>query len=313
MIDVVSVSLGSSSRDTDQVVELLGREVRLRRLGVNGDVKRAVALIRELDGKVDAFGLGGLDLYFAIRGRRYYVRDALRIARAAKRTPAVCGAGLKESLERLAVRTMAPRLGLADKSVLMVSAVDRFGMAEELARAARSVMFGDLVFSLGLPVPIRELRTLERLAHFALPLIRQVPFHWLYPLGAAQDAEPKGDRFGRYYREADVLAGDWHFIKRHAPQDLSGKVLLTNTTTPADLEFMRRRNVASLVTTTPRFNGRSIGTNLLEASLVAMEGAEGELPPERYAELLKKADLEPTVLDLSAPDALAADAKIVPS
>lgn len=305
MLQVVSVSLGSASRDTDQEVEILGRAVHLRRVGVGGDLAKAEALIAELDGQVDAIGLGGIDLYLAIRDRRYYLRDALRLARAAKRTPVVCGAGLKASLERQAVRAVAPRLALAESSVLMVSAADRFGMAEELASHAREVMFGDLVFALGLPLPVRKLATLERVAHLLLPVIARVPFTWLYPVGAAQEREPQGNKYARYYQEADLIAGDWHYIKRYAPADLSGKTILTNTTTAADVEFLRRRGARSLITTTPRFGGRSVGTNLLEASLIAIEGAGGELAPERYRELLAEAGIEPTVLELAVSQAAA--------
>jgi len=308
------VSLGSASRDTDQVVTLLGRQVRLRRIGVGGDLARARQLIRDLDGKVDAFGLGGIDLYVAVSGRRYYFRDALNLARAAERTPVVCGAGLKDSLERLTVRALDERLDLGRRDVMMVSAVDRFGMADELYRRARSVLFGDLIFALGLPVPVRNIRTLERLAHTLMPVVSRVPFKWLYPVGAAQEKVPNSERFARYYDEVDILAGDWHYIRRYAPRDLTGKVLLTNTTTPADLDFMRERGVSLLITTTPRFNGRSLGTNLLEAALVAIEGASAELGAGRYAELIEQAGIEPTVADLRpTSENSVTDAKIVPT
>lgn len=261
---------------------------------------RARRLIGELDGQVAAIGLGGIDLYVGVRGRRYYFRDALRLAAAAKRTPVVCGSGLKNSLERMTVRQLEVDLALADKRVLMVSAVDRFGMAEELSLRARQVVFGDFIFALGLPLPLRSIGALERAAHLLMPVVSRVPFKWLYPTGPAQEKEPTSDKFARYYHAADVIAGDWHFIRRYAPLDLSGKVLFTNTTTPADLEFMRRRGVARVVTTTPRFNGRSIGTNLLEAALVAISGASGELEQERYAELVQEARLQPSVVDLGA-------------
>lgn len=314
VLQVVSVSLGSASRDTDQVVTLLDREVRVRRVGVGGDLKRARELISELDGQVDAFGLGGIDLYVSVRGRRYYFRDAVNLARAAKRTPVVCGAGLKDSLERLTVRALEERLDLQRRDVLMVSAVDRFGMAEELHARARSVLFGDLIFALGLPIPVRSIGALERLAHTLMPVISKVPFKWLYPVGEAQEKAPVPEKFARYYREVDILAGDWHYIRRYAPRDLAGKVLLTNTTTAADLEFMRQRGVSLLITTTPRFNGRSLGTNLLEAALVATEGASGELSSGRYVELIEQAGIVPTVADLR-PDSGGSvpDAKIVPT
>ena len=35
--------------------------------------------------------LGGIDPYFLVRDRRYYLKDAVRLAKAARRTPVVCG------------------------------------------------------------------------------------------------------------------------------------------------------------------------------------------------------------------------------
>lgn len=298
-LTVVSVSLGSEQRDVERTVEILGREVRLRRVGTGGDLQRAGDLIAELDGQVDAIGLGGIDLYFLIGTHRYYVRDAVRLARRAKRTPVVCGAGLKNTLERQTVRALGSALDWPSRKVLMVSAADRYGMAEELVRQGADVVFGDLVFALGLPMPVRTLPGLVRLARTLLPVISRVPFKWIYPTGSAQERAPD-PRFTRYYEDADVLAGDWHFIKRYAPPDLAGKVVLTNTTTPADVAFLRERGASRLYTTTPRFSGRSVGTNLLEASFVAMEGAAGELTPERYGELIAQAGLEPELVCLDA-------------
>lgn len=304
MKHVVSVSLGSTSRDTDQTVEILGERVHIERRGTQGDLAAARRRIAELDGTVDAIGLGGIDLFVAAAGRRYYFRDARALAAAATRTPVVCGAGLKNSLERAMVRRMEVPGGWAGRKVLMVSAVDRFGMAEELVRQGAQVLFGDMIFALGINVPIRSLGALQTIARLLLPALVRMPFKWLYPTGRAQEKEATTERFARYYAWADVIAGDWHFIRRYAPADLAGKVILTNTTTDADVAFLERRGAARLVTTTPRFGGRSVGTNLLEAAFVAIEGAPGELAPERYQELIARAGLAPSVVTLgSAPHA----------
>src|SRR5690554_3650848 len=97
---IVSVSLGSSKRDHAVETELLGEKFSVERIGTNGDIKKMIALIRELDGKVDAFGLGGIDLYIQAVDRRYTLRDAQKIAAAARSTPIVDGSGLKNTLER---------------------------------------------------------------------------------------------------------------------------------------------------------------------------------------------------------------------
>ena len=294
---VVSVSLGSPRRDADVEVELLGHRVRMVRRGVGSDVAAARSLVAELDGQVDAIGIGGADIYLRVGGRRYRIRDAALVASAARRTPVVCGAGLKDSLERSAVDALEPVVGWRGRRVLMVSSVDRFGMAEALVRHGADVTFGDLVFGLGLDVPLRSLAAVERLASVALPVITRLPFRWFYPTGDAQDAAPK-PRHQRHYRWAEVLAGDWHYIRANAGPDLTGKDVLTNTTTAEDVAFLRSAGARRLATTTPRVGGRSVGTNLLEAAFVAVEGAPGELTRGRYDELVAAAGLGPTVLEL---------------
>src|SRR5690606_20508021 len=163
---VVSVSIGSSERDHVAEIELLGEQVRVERIGTDGDIDMAIRLIGELDGEVDAFGMGGIDLYVWAGGRRYVLRDARRIAGAAQKTPMVDGSGLKNSLERRIVPFLARELGFRwpERKVLLVSAIDRFGMAEALAESGCDLVIGDLMFVLGLPFPMRSLRTFHAVA-----------------------------------------------------------------------------------------------------------------------------------------------------
>ena len=296
--EVVSVSLGSASRDVDHTFELLGTEVHIRRRGTNGDLAAAGRLIADFDGKVDAIGLGGIDRFIVVGDRRYYFKDARRLEANAKRTPVVCGAGLKDSLERRAVSELDERLDWRRRKVLMVAAADRYGMAEALVEYGGEVVFGDLMFALGVNLPLRSLDALGRVARVLGPVITRLPFSWLYPLGEKQDRETGRGRYPWVYRWADVVAGDWHYIRRYAGTSLAGTSVLTNTTTSADLELLAKLGVKELFTTTPRFAGRSIGTNLLEAAFVAVSGTGGELSSAEYDELIVRAGLHPTALEL---------------
>lgn len=292
---VVSVSLGSSRRDSVVELELLGERVILERRGTDGDFQRALCLIAELDGQVEAIGLGGIDLYLWAGGRRYTIRDAQRLKDAARKTPVVDGSGLKHTLERRAVAQLAGLINWKETKVLLPSAVDRFGLAEALHEAGAKVLYGDFIFALGLPIPLYSLSFLQKLASVLLPLLTQLPFPLLYPTGEKQERRVVDWR-SRYYLWADLVAGDWHYIKRHMPDAMKGKTVLTNTTTEEDVAFLRERGVRRLITTTPRLNGRSFGTNVMEALLVALAGRElGEEEYLRYIDLL---GLAPQVLDL---------------
>jgi len=276
------VSLGASGRDFCDRLTLLGHEVVVERRGENGDLKRAAALIRELDGQVDAIGLGGINLYLEVGGRRYPLRDAVRLAANAQRTPVLDGGGLKATLEKQVVERLHAETNLKDKKVLVVSAVERFGMAQVLAETGAQMHYGDLVSILNVPLPLRSLVTVRSLARVVLPVALRAPISWLYPTGAAQ--EQASGRFSNLYASlyawAEVIAGDWHLIRRYLPERLDGKTILTNTTTAANVSLLRERGAARLVTTTPRLGGRSIPTNVLEAAFVAVTGGELLSPPE---------------------------------
>lgn len=298
---VVSVSLGSSSRDHRARVLFFGEEFDISRVGTDGKLDAAIAMVRELDGKVDAIGLGGIDVYLYAGRHRYALRDGLRLLEAAKITPIVDGSGLKNTLERQAVAFMQDELkiDLRGKHVLMVSALDRFGMAQALVDAGADVLFGDFIFALDKDMPVRGLAEFERLAEKYLPDACKLPFQFFYPTGKKQEKPPE-PKYPNYYEEAEIIAGDFHFMRQYMPDRLDGKIVLTNTVTAANVEELAARGVKMLITTTPEIGGRSFGTNVLEAALLALLGKKwSEVVPADYERLLRELRLRPRVVALS--------------
>jgi len=293
---VVSVSLGSSRRDHKVKVELLGEEFEISREGTDGDFEKAIELLKSYDGKVAAIGLGGIDIYLYGAGRRYVIRDALKLVEAVKKTPVVDGSGLKNTLERKAIEYLIENgFELRGKRALMVSAVDRFGMAESLFRAGCEITYGDLIFGLNIPVPIHSFKVFEALAFTLLPIITRMPFQILYPTGEKQEKEPN-PRYAKYYQEADIIAGDYLFIRKYMPKELKGKWIITNTVTAKDIKDLKERGVEYLITTTPRFEGRSFGTNVMEALFIAILNKKPEEVSEQdYLELIGKLGFTPTI------------------
>ena len=297
---VVSVSLNTSKRDKSTEVEILGEQFEIKRIGTDGDVRKYAQLLQELDGNVDAIGMGGIDMYLYAGGRRYVIQDARRLAANAHRTPVVDGSGLKNTLERKTIERLQADgvVDFARSKTLIVASVDRFGMAEALAKTGGRIVFGDVMFALGLPIPLHSLRSIRIAAALLLPLLCRLPFKWIYPTGERSDEiVPKHEK---YYRWADVIAGDFLMIRRHLPTAesgaLRGKTILTNTTTEDDVRELRVRGVDKLITTTPEYGGRSYGTNVMEGVLVALSGKRPEeLTPADYEELLAKLEWRPTV------------------
>lgn len=295
----VSVSLGSSRRDHAADVEIGGVPVRLERIGTDGDPEKAARLFRELDGRVEALGLGGTDLGFRIDGRWYPLPSVRRIVRDVWKTPLVDGTGLKGVIEGRAASFLEERFGatLVERRVLLTSAIDRWELARSFAEGGYECVFGDLMFLLNIPRPVRSLASIGRIGRTLFPFFSRLPFRWFYPTGTKQ--EERKPKWEKWFRWSRVVAGDCQYIRRAMPEKLEGRIILTNTTTPADVDLFKRAGIRHLVTTTPVLQGRTFGANLMEAGLVAALGADRPLDPEEIRAAVDRLGWKPEIRELS--------------
>jgi hypothetical protein len=294
----VSVSLGSPTRDKQVTVTLKGEPIYIERIGTGGDVERAQKLFAELDGKVDALSVGGVDLYLRLDEREYPLRAALKLVKDVRRTPVVDGRGLKHTLERRVFELALPELGSLPrfKKAFVPVAVDRLGLAQAAAEVAEEVVIGDLMIALGIPIPVYGIKQYHRLARMLFPLVTYFPMSMLFYGSSGEEYTPK---YTRYWQQSDLLAGDFLFMRKYLPEDLTGKTVVTNTTTDENIDLLRQRGVRTVITTTPRYEGRSFGTNMMEAALTAYAGKGRPLTDAELNGLIDDLDLRPNVINLN--------------
>jgi hypothetical protein len=295
----VSVSLGSPSRDKQVVIELDGVKMQVERIGTGGDIDATRRLFNELDGQVDAISVGGIDLYVHLEGRDYPIHAALKLVQGVHQTPVVDGRMLKYALEGHLFERAETLLGGRPhySKAFIPFGTDRVGLIQAVSQVADEVLVGDLMFIFGLPIAVRGLSQFKRVARLILPFAGYLPISMLFPPGAREEApQPK---YQRYWLEADLIAGDMHYIHKYAPQDLSGKMVITNTTTPENIQMLRERKVEQVLTTTPIYDGRSFGVNMMEAVLTAYSGLGRQLSISELNALIDQLELRPTLQNLN--------------
>lgn len=297
----VSISIGSSKRNKAVEVTLLGEKVSIERIGTDGDMEAAAQKYKELDGIVDAFGVGGADLGLLVDTKWYPLYSVNRMVRTIKKTPVVDGTGLKITLEKKAAPFLDAKLkdyiDERGRKVFVMTGADRWGLTRSFLDAGYECTFGDLMFSLGINIPLHTEKQLKSLASLLMPVAGRLPFSWVYPIGEKQ--EERKPKYPKWFEWATVVAGDCHYIKRYMPDDMRGKVVVTNTTTQADTELFRKCGVKYLITTTPILEGRSFGTNMMESALIAVSGKGRVLTHPEYEEMLAKLGFEPTMQELN--------------
>jgi hypothetical protein len=294
MKHAVSISLGSSKRDKSVRVNLNGQEILVERIGTDGDIEKARQMYLDLDGKIDAFGVGGIDLYLRLDEREYPLHAALKLVSGVKQTPLCDGRGLKHTLERRVFQLARPTLGeVRFKQAFVPVAVDRAGLAEAVAEVSERTVFGDLMVALGVPIPIYGIPAFKRVARVMLPIVSHFPMSMIFYGSDGAEHEPK---YTKYFEESDLIAGDFLFMRKYMPLNLSGKTIVTNTTTEDNIALLKERGVKLIITTTPRFDGRSFGTNMNEAMLTAYAGLGRRLSDEELNGLIDDLELKPDVI-----------------
>jgi len=87
-------------------------------------------------------------------------------------------------------------------------------------------------------------------------------------------------------------------MRKDMTKNLSGKTVVTNTTTEENIELLKSRGVKTIITTTPRYDGRSFGTNMLEAALTTYAGNSRRLTDAELNGLIDDLGLKPSVVHL---------------
>jgi hypothetical protein len=205
----------------------------------------------DLDGKVDAFGVGGVDLYLRLDEREYPLHAALKLVEGVTQTPLCDGRGLKHTLERRVFELAKPQLGEVHfKQGFVPVAADRQGLAEAVAEVSEKIVIGDLMVALGVPIPIYGIPAFKRVARIMLPIVSYFPMSMLFYGSSGAEQEPK---YVKYFEGSDLIAGDFLFMRKYMPEHMDGKTVVTNTTTEENIDLLKSRGVKTVITTTPRY------------------------------------------------------------
>ncbi len=300
MIRIVSISLGPSSRDKSVELELLGERFLLERLGTDGNVGRFARFLRQYDGVADVLCLGGINLGIHWGNRFYPFTQVSNILKHVKQTPVVDGSALKATLEPKTLEFLQQQgiIDLAETRTLMMDAFGRHWLAEAVASSCAELVYGDLMFSFGIPLPIRSLKAMNSWARILLPMITRVPHNWAFRMGVHGNTIVGG--FDSYYQWAHLIAGDFAYIRHYMPDQLEGKIIVTNTITNEDLALLKERGVRYLVTPTPEIEGRTFATNVMEGVFVSLLGRPpDQLSPQDYLQLAEDIKWQPVVREVS--------------
>ena len=296
MKKVVTVTLGASKQDFEFQTNFLGERFDVKRLGADGDHRKAWEMLRRQQANADAMGLGETSDHFHVGLRTIVNRETEKLLKVVTRVPVTTGATLRRLLQVRAVRHVQKELGnyFNNNRVLFLSGMRNYEIAVALSDYTKNLSFADPVFQAGSPLLLGSLAQLELYARGSELVAGQTPFRLLEKSLAGL----KNMRVANAMGKAQLIVGTFSEIKAIGTvANLEGKTIITSAVHDDQLAFYKQCKVNLVIDVSPNLFGRVVGVATLEAMILAHLGRNAnELADDEFEEIITELDITPRLL-----------------
>ncbi len=296
-LTVVNVSLGPSERDYSSTVTWLDREFHLVRVGTDGDVPRAVELVRDWSKTAAAIAVSGVR---DARTAGHYDGDLAAVATimaAAEDVPVTNGHALRDVLQEWTVRhAQADLTGLfTNARVVVFGGMNHYRTAKVLSEFTGNLTFADPALRYGVASLLDSVpAALDRFAALAGWPTRFIPGAIMAPVTrpvhTLNHALVEGS-----VRDADVLVATYDELDAFELEELAGKTVISSAISDERLDDLQRRGVSIVLDDVPQPFDVIVNEATLEAMMLAATDS-GELTDDDLLDMIVSAEVEPRVL-----------------
>ncbi len=296
MKNVVTVSLGSSKQNFAFETDFLGHRFKVQRVGADDDTGKAWELMRRHQANADAIGLGEIGDHWHVGQNTVINKETRRLLNVVTRVPATTGATLRRLLQVRAVRWVQNHLGhyFDNNIVLFLSGMRNYDMAVALSDYTPNLNFADALAQTGAPTMLTSLQQLELYAKGS---------DWALSGKSGEMLEGmlsgyKSARIASAVSKAHVVVGTFHELKEvGSPANLAGKTVITSAVDDERLAFFKHCRVNLVIDVSPQLFDRVVGTNVIEAMILAALGKpHEEVSDDDFVEILDELDIKPRLL-----------------
>ncbi|HRK39315.1 MAG TPA: saccharopine dehydrogenase NADP-binding domain-containing protein [Burkholderiaceae bacterium] len=296
MKKVVTVSLGSSKQDFSFETTFLGQPFQVQRMGADDDMTQAWELMRRQQVHADAIGLGEVGDHYHVGQDTRINKETQRLLHVVTRVPATTGATLRRLLQVRAVRYVQNELGsyFNNNLVLFLSGIRNYDMAVAMSDYTPNLKFADALAQTGTPKMLTSLTQLELYAKGSDWALSGRPGEIL----EAALGEFKANRIAAEVAKSHVIVGTFHELKEVGnAKNLAGKTVITSAVDDTRLAFFKQCKVNLVVDVSPQLFDRVVGTNVIEAMILAALGKPPEsVSDDDFAEIIDELDIKPRLL-----------------
>src|SRR5450631_2510750 len=299
---IVHVSLTGSDRDYDEHVTFLHHEFRIVRMGTNGDVAAAEALVRKWAGEAAAIAVTGIREARAAGLYDGELEAIERVKRATTAVPVTDGHALRDVLQEWAIRHVQTEMpGFFNNArTVVLGGLNHDRTTRILREFTSNLEFADPLLRLDLPARLDANPVLGLAANVGMWPIRRLPG------GVKSLIKAPGGRISnaiarKAARNCDVVVATYDELTGFGLEDLAGKTVISSAISDDRLADLASRGVDLVLDSTPQPFTVTVVAAVLEAMMLATVSSSGRLTNDDLLDMIVSAGLEPRVLYPNGP------------
>ena len=301
MRQIIHITMGSAAENTDNQFDILGKKVRIKKLGVDFNLDLARDLLKNYRGVADAITISGLPNPINIDAKEFSHPLLEEFREIAYPTPLLDGTIVRQILTPWALNHFSKEdpYFLKNKKLGFFSGFVQYHLLEELKAQDVRFRFADVYFSNQAPILIKSFKKYKKFLKTAIPYFFTKKLTRFNHCDFSKPILRKIPGFKEFF-ESDIYVLNTTQLDYITLPDLEGKDVIVESLTPKVKDILVEKNVGTIYQCSADFHEEHFhGYTYLEGLFQALKDDNTPLDQKEIHEYIEKLNLRPRAVKLN--------------
>jgi predicted amino acid dehydrogenase len=295
MKEIIKLSFGSSCDNFDDEIEMNGHKIHIRGIGVDYDFDLALRIVKKYAQECDAFALSGFILDIKQNNKTHVHHTVKAIREAAGDTPVLDGNMLRKAAFPWALKKFIDQEKhfLSNKTVAFYTGLVQWNILPFFQEYDCKLVFGDLFFSMGIPLSIVGIKGLDTFLKINAPVLTRLRLKKKVKRDfSSMETKSIGMKS---FLAADIFFITESQLKFTELNDLNGKTVIIDRLSAENEHKLYKAKAKRVLTLFPSYaNLPQLSTSIIEAVL-SITQSRGTLTEEDILNYLQSSEIKPQI------------------
>jgi predicted amino acid dehydrogenase len=304
MKEIVSITMGTASENTDNSYEIMGENIRVKQLGTDFNIRLIKNLIKNYRGKVDVMTISGLPNPIRIKNKEIVHPLLKELKELAHPTPLVDGTNLRNLVVPWSINHFLkknPDMFKNKRVGFFMGTIQKY-LIDEIANNGAKLLFGDIYFFKQIPILLRTKESLEKFLLRMMPILVRRKLKKLSECDFSKPFLKKVPGFKDFF-DCDFYVVNSTQLDYIKLPDLTGKSVIIESLTPSARKKLENKNVAKIYQCSVDIEHEYFeGFTKLEALLQVLKDESTPLTQSEIQNFIEDMNLRPKAVELTKSD-----------